>query len=187
MLPLCSTQVRCDLDAYLEDLSTVVEVVVVDGSDDAVFEAHERAAPDLLVPRTPPTQAQFFDQRVRQAYDEFARPWRLIGALAIVPLIVVGGRRAAVGVALSSVAVAEVGRRSAGGQAVFGPAAAVWAPCWVAERAVTSWLALLSRTRRGGVRYRGTVLRKAATPMRELRKAYAGLPKAAHGVGASRS
>ncbi|MDQ6696448.1 MAG: glycosyltransferase [Actinomycetota bacterium] len=145
----------------------------------------ELVARDLFVPRTPPTVAQFFDQRVRQAYDEFARPWRLLVNLGIGPTVILGGRRAAFGVALSSVALAEVGRRRAGGRAVFGPTAALWAPCWVAERAVTSWLALLSRLRYGGVRYRGTVLRKAATPMRELRRAYGDRATAVNGVGAS--
>ena len=56
---------------------------------------------------------------------------------------------------------------------MFGPTAAAWAPLWVAERAITSWLAVLSRIVRGGVRYRTTVLSKAATPTRELRRRHA--------------
>ena len=34
-------------------------------------------APDLLVPRVPPTTHHFWSQRVRQAYDDLAQPWRL--------------------------------------------------------------------------------------------------------------
>ena len=40
---------------------------------------------DCYVRRLPPTASHFRSQRVRQAYDEFARPTRLIGALAIAP------------------------------------------------------------------------------------------------------
>lgn len=169
-----------DGSALFENLELVRTIKAAGGQ--------ERCAPDLFVPRTPPTAAQFLNQRVRQAYDEFARPWRMALGLVLVPTVVRGGRRAALAIALSSVAVAEVGRRRAGGQAVFRPLAALWAPCWVAERAVTSWLALLSRVRHGGVRYHDTVLRKAATPMRELRQAYARQGSGAtavHGVRAS--
>lgn len=132
----------------------------------------ERLALDLLVPREPPPISQFFDQRVRQAYDEFARPWRLAVFLAVGPVVMLGGRRAAAVIALTSVVAAEYGRRRGGGRSVFGRTAAAWAPAWVAERTATSWLAVLSRVRHGGIRYRTTVLRRAATPMRELKRAH---------------
>ncbi len=130
----------------------------------------EHLALDLLVPRVPPPTRQFLDQRVRQAYDELARPWRIAAFLAVLPSAVVGGRRAVAAIALGSVAMAEVGRRRGGGRAVFPATAALWAPLWVAERACTSWMAVASRLRRGGVRYRDTVLERAATPPRELRR-----------------
>ena len=38
---------------------------------------------DLAVLRLPPTTRRFLEQRVRQAYDEFARPARLVASLAI--------------------------------------------------------------------------------------------------------
>lgn len=122
----------------------------------------------LLVERHPPTTAQFLEQRVRQAYDELARPWRLALFLSILPVVALTRARAAPPVVLASVALAEFGRRRAGGPRVFPPSSAVWAPLWVAERSVTSWLAVLQRLRYGGVRYRGSVLRRAATPYREL-------------------
>ena len=42
--------------------------------------------PDLYVRRLPPSTAHFWSQRVRQAYDEFARPWRLVAYLVLAPL-----------------------------------------------------------------------------------------------------
>jgi len=139
----------------------------------------ERLALDLFVPRQPPTRRQFLEQRIRQAYDEMARPWRLATQLALLPLVLVGGRRALLGIVTTSVIAAELGRRRARGATAFTPAAALWAPAWVGERAVTSWLALWSRARHGGIRYRGTTLRTAAHSTASLR--------AARGSGAGRT
>lgn len=130
----------------------------------------EAVALDILVRRLPPPFRQFLAQRVRQAYDELARPWRLVGFLAVGPLTVATRGRAVAPLALLAVAGAEVGRRRGGGQAVFPPTAALWAPLWLAERAVTSWLAVASQVAIGGIRYRGAVLPRAATPMRQLRR-----------------
>jgi hypothetical protein len=50
---------------------------------------------DLYVRRLPPETQHFWRQRVRQAYDEFARPVRLVVALSVVPLLIalfLGGR-----------------------------------------------------------------------------------------------
>lgn len=127
--------------------------------------------PDILVVRRPPEVRQFLDQRVRQAYDDLAQPGRLLLEAAVLPVLL-GSRhraRAAGLLALALVGLAEVGRRRAGGRAVFPASSALWAPAWGAERAVTVWLALLQRLR-GGVPYRGRRLRRAATPARVLRR-----------------
>ena len=51
-----------------------------------------RARPlDLFVRRLPPKTSHFWSQRVRQAYDEFARPARLVIWLALVPACVLPG------------------------------------------------------------------------------------------------
>ncbi|HSL58555.1 MAG TPA: hypothetical protein VK866_11985, partial [Acidimicrobiales bacterium] len=71
-------------------------------------------------------------------------------------------------------AVAEAGRRRAGGARVFPPSTAWFAPVWIAERAVCSWLAVATRVRHGGVAYAGTTLTRAATPRRVLRRRLAG-------------
>jgi hypothetical protein len=127
---------------------------------------------DLAVERHPPTARRFVEQRVRQAYDEFARPERLLTFLALAPATVWLTRRvrwAPAALAAAAVAAAEYGRRRDGGRAMFPPSTSLLAPLWLAERAVTSWLAVASRVVRGGVPYRGQVLTRSATSMRRLR------------------
>jgi hypothetical protein len=141
---------------------------------------HQVLALDLLVERIPPTAGHFWSQRVRQAYDEWARPGRLGAELALVPLVVVGRTTALWVLAAGSIALAEVGRRRAGGREVFAPTAALWAPCWVAERAVTSWLALASRAA-GGARYGPGRLSRAANRPAVLRKQLAGVRRSGRG------
>jgi hypothetical protein len=119
-------------------------------------------APDLFVARRPPTSRQFWSQRIRQAYDELARPVRLAVALLLIPLVLVGGRRVALALAIGSIGLAEAGRRRHRGRTVYPWTSALWAPAWLTERAVTSWLAEGARAR-GGVRYGGTRLARAAT------------------------
>ncbi len=88
-----------------------------------------------LVRRLPPDTRTFLSQRVRQAYDSLAQPWRLAAELAIVPASVVALRRGALGRCLAAaVLVAEAGRRRAGGAAVFPADSALWTPLWLAER-----------------------------------------------------
>jgi hypothetical protein len=128
--------------------------------------------PGCFVRRHPPTAAHFVRQRVRQAYDEFARPTRMAAFLAVLPTVgwLVARRRVgALGVlAAATVATAEAGRRRAGGRSRFPFSGALLAPVWVVERAVCSWLALVRRLT-GGCPYAGVRFVRAATPVRELR------------------
>ena len=150
--------------AMFENLELVRTVLAAGGREAVVL--------DALVERRPSTSAHFWSQRVRQAYDELARPGRLAVQLSVLPLAVLGvstiGWSALALGALLVTGVAELGRRRAGGATVFPASAPLWAPAWVAERAVCSWLAVGSRLVLGGVPYRGTVLRHAATPSRVL-------------------
>ena len=143
-------------------------------------------APDVIVDRRPPTMATFLGQRVRQAYDDLAQPAKLATMLAIAPLAFGAVRtrrwRALAAGAAATVALAEIGRRRDGGTERFPATAALWAPAWVAERAVCVWIAIGRRALLGGVRYRGTRLRRAATPMRELRRRAAAQPGGAGNV-----
>jgi hypothetical protein len=127
----------------------------------------------LHVRRLPPTAAHFRGQRVRQAYDELAQPVRLVAALAVLPgvLAALAARRPGLLLrgALVTVALAELGRRRAGGARVFPAHTALAAPLWVLERGLCVWPAV-GRRLRGGVPYAGTRLRRAATPVRVLRR-----------------
>lgn len=138
---------------------------------------------DLYVLRRPPPPGHFWSQRVRQAYDEFARPRRLAVQLALLPaaLVLASQRRwRALGASVAgTVLLAETGRRRAGGAHVFPLSASLFSPAWVAERAICAWLAVAARLVFGGVPYRGRVLRRAATPARELRSRHAGALRAA--------
>lgn len=158
-----------DGSAMFENLE-LVRTVVASGGREAVLL-------DVLVARRPSTARHFWGQRVRQAYDELARPWRLAVQLVLLPAAIAGARAFGWPVlaasALGIVGVAEAGRRRAGAARVFPAYTTLLAPVWVAERAVCSWLAVASHIALGGVPYRGTVLRHAATPMRALRARYA--------------
>ncbi len=130
---------------------------------------------DLFVRRLPPTTRHFLGQRIRQAYDDLAQPARLALFLSIGPLLVLSRRRRplAGAAAVAAMGVAEAGRRRGRGVSVFPPSASLFAPAWLAERAVCSWLALGTRVVRGGIPYAGGVIRDAATPAWRLRRRFA--------------
>ena len=155
-----------DGGAMFENLELVRTVRAVGGSEVVPL--------DLFVARRPPSVRHFFLQRVRQAYDELARPLRFGLFLAMLPLaVIIATRRrwVALGVAVgASVVVAEVGRRWGGGTAVFPATASLLAPVWLAERAVCAWLGLGARLFLGGIPYGDFVLKLAATPSKELRR-----------------
>lgn len=129
------------------------------------------SALDLYVARRPPPSAHFLSQRVRQAYDDFAIPPRMALWLSLLPVAAWrGARRDARSFALGAaavVAVAEAGRRRAGGRSVFSPLSSLMAPLWVGERAVTSWLAV-GQALTGGCRYGEKVIPRAASSRRAL-------------------
>jgi hypothetical protein len=126
---------------------------------------------DLFVARRPPEAAHFLSQRPRQAYDEWARPGRLAAQLALLPagiFLAWQGPAWLLAAATGTIAAAEIGRRKGNGRSVFPSSSALWTPAWLAERAVTSWMAVGTRLLLGGVRYRETRLKSAATPQRIL-------------------
>lgn len=153
-----------DGDAMFENLELVRTVQARGG--------RELPVPGIYVPRRPPSARHFRSQRVRQAFDSFAQPGRLAVELAVLPAVLLGLRRpAALAAGMAAVVgLAEAGRRRDGGRAVFPADAALWAPLWLAERAVCSWLAVGARLR-GGVPYRGRRLPLAAHSARALARA----------------
>ncbi len=155
-----------DGDVLFENLELIRTIRAVGG--------REHRADDIFVGRQPPDAGHFIRQRVRQAYDDFAQPWRLLAELALLPLAVWAARKPARLLAVLSLAclVAERGRRRSGGREVFPPTSALWAPAWLAERAVCVWIAVFTRMR-GGAKYGESRLRNAATPVRALRRTVA--------------
>lgn len=125
----------------------------------------------VFVPRRPPSVSRFVGQRVRQAYDDLAQPWRLAIFLPVLPLLAGHrGRRVVVIGLAGSVAVAERGRRRDGGRVLFPATTSLFAPAWVLERSACSWLAVGRRVLFGGVRYSGQRLAIAAHSPRWLRQ-----------------
>jgi len=129
---------------------------------------------DLFVRRLPPDAKHFWSQRIRQAYDELARPARLLTWLSILPtMLVLAARQQWSAIALGLlgiVGMAELGRRRAGGARVYPISCVLFAPPWVLERSICSWIAIGMRALRGGIAYRGGTLRRAATPMSVLER-----------------
>jgi hypothetical protein len=161
-----------------ENLELVRTVIAAGGREEVLLDAY--------VLRRPASTRHFWSQRIRQAYDELARPLRLTWQLALLPLVILVGVEGrwfylSAG-AVASVVLAEFGRRRAGGTRYFPASATLFAPVWLAERAVCSWLAIGSRVMFGGVRYRGRVLTLAANSLRVLRRRHhnvVGLTRAA--------
>ncbi|GAA4189661.1 hypothetical protein GCM10022219_05790 [Microbacterium oryzae] len=130
-----------------------------------------RDRPDILVLRRPPSARHFLSQRVRQAYDSFAQPWRLALEAAILPVLILLFRRprALLGMAVVLMVVAERGRRRDGGRAVFPAATLLWVPAWLLERGIATWAAVFLRLG-GGVQYAGRRLPRAAHSVRAIRR-----------------
>jgi hypothetical protein len=130
---------------------------------------------DLYVARRPPSAAHFRSQRVRQAYDDFALPARFAAFLVVLPIAAAalqrGHARRLGAAALASIAIAEVGRRRAGGRDRFPLSGSLLAPVWICERSLCCWIALAERWA-GGVRYGDRRLPHAATSLRRLRRRY---------------
>ncbi|MDZ5443756.1 glycosyltransferase family 2 protein [Micromonospora sp. 4G57] len=154
-----------DPDVLFEDLELARTVRAYGGATATPAWLHVR--------RLPPTAAHFRGQRIRQAYRDQAQPLRLLAALAVLPGVVaaLAARRPGLllRAAVATVAVAEVGRRRAGGARVFPAHTALAAPLWVLERGVCSWLAL-GRRWRGGVPCADVRVREAAHSVRTLRR-----------------
>jgi Glycosyl transferase family 21 len=153
-----------DGNVMFENLELVRTVKAVGGVESVPL--------DLYVRRLPPTTEHFWSQRVRQAYDEFARPRRLalwLGVLPAVAFAAIGGGWMGIGaIVAGSMMAAEAGRRRGGGGRVFPARASLCAPLWILERGICAWLAVGAHLLLGGIPYRGRIVSRAATPMRQL-------------------
>lgn len=157
----CFVPFGYNADSLFENLELVRTVKTRGG--------RESVRRDIYVRRRPPTAAHYWSQRVRQAYDEFARPLRLLAALSILP-ICVARPQAALAIAALGIVAASVGWVRARGYRHFPVLAILTAPLWIAERAICAWLAIYERLRYGGVRYAGRIVTRAASSPKELRR-----------------
>ncbi len=121
----------------------------------------------LVVRRLPPSGGRFAQQRLRQAYDSLAQPARFGAELAVLPAVLLLRRRCWLLAALA-VGLAGIGRLRAG-RRYFPADVPLWAPAWLAERGICSWLALALRLA-GGVSYSDNRIRVAAHSKRSLRQ-----------------
>jgi hypothetical protein len=158
-----------DGSVMFENLELVRTVLASGGRERVLYGAY--------VLRRPSTTKHFWSQRIRQAYDEIARPARMIPQLIVLPLalaLALTDHWLAIAVGVAAIVIAaELGRRRERATRVFPASTPLFAPLWVAERAICSWLALGARIFLRGVPYRGTILHSAATPMRVLRQRHA--------------
>ena len=167
-----------DGDVMFENLELMRTVAVAGGTV---------ASPlDLYVRRLPPTSAHYLSQRVRQAFDDLGVPVRLAAFLAIGPALAIavarGRGRVALAVLLAGpFAVAEAGRRRAGGTSRYPLSSALLAPLWVIERAVSAWLAVASKLRRGGIPYAGRIVPRGVNSEAEIRRRLGGARLSASG------
>lgn len=150
-------------DALFENLELIRTVHAQGG--------REKKLDDVFVGRIAPTARHFLHQRVRQAYDDFAQPARLLVELSLLSLVIGSLKRPRrlMMLAVGATVLAEIGRRRRGGSAVFGRTSALWAPLWASERSITAWLALVARFR-GGIGYGDARLTLAAHSTRFIRR-----------------
>ncbi len=130
-------------------------------------------APSVFVRRRPPTLSRFLEQRPRQAYDDRAQPFKLAAFLVAGPAIALLARARPRSLALASgaaIVLAQLGRYRGGGAKAFDAVSPILAPAWICERAALSWVAAARRVFRGGCPYAGSVIVRAATPSRTLRR-----------------
>jgi hypothetical protein len=162
-----------DGDVMFENLELIRTVEVAGGTCLRLDEVYVR--------RLPPTTHHFVHQRVRQAYDELARPARLAAWLLVLPVAGLVSRRwpwAWPALVAGPAVLAELGRRRGTGRRHFPATSSLLAPLWVAERGVCAWIAVGARLR-GGIPYRGRRIACAAHSKAALRARRAALLRAA--------
>ncbi len=151
-------------DVLFENLE-LVRTIRANGGEELV-------ARGVYVSRRPPSAHQYWNQRVRQAYDEFARPARLAIALCILPSLAVAVWMQFFAypalLAAASIALAFRGWLRERGYRHFSFLSVALAPLWILERALCAWLAVLQRACYGGARYGDGVIRAAASEQKEL-------------------
>lgn len=128
---------------------------------------------DLYIRRLPPSARHFWSQRVRQAYDDYAQPARLFFFILLLPLSIIAAFLFSpwllAGEAVLAILMAEIGRRKYEGTKVFDIQSSLFAPFWLLERGICTWIALFEKLTRGGVEYNNSVITTAANSISKIR------------------
>lgn len=129
--------------------------------------ANIRYANDFFILRRPPTMEKWFEQRPRQAYEDFVMKEKTGFFLMLLPIhLLLGllGKRSALRqlffmIAGISIGLALHGRKGEAHR-YFPVQAAFFAPLWVLERAISVYIALYWRYARDGYPFGGVIIRK---------------------------
>ena len=128
---------------------------------------------DLFIRRLPPSAEHFWSQRVRQAYDDYAQPARWLFFILLIPALIALSTYSLWLLLIpmfAAILVAEAGRQKSGGAHVFRASCSLFAPVWLLERGICTWLAVFDRLVKGGVLYSGSIISNAANPLSKIRK-----------------
>lgn len=122
-------------------------------------------ANDLFVRKRPPSFHKWLEQRPRQAYEDFPLRGKTALFLAVAPALVAAAcfRRAgsALGIlAVGSIALAFVGRSRGPARNAFPLSSCLFAPVWVIERSLSTYVALCWFVRYGGYPFGDKLLTK---------------------------
>lgn len=127
---------------------------------------------DMFVERLPPSEKHFWSQRVRQAFDDYAQPLKLSFFFLLLPALLAAALVSLwlpVVLLSLSIVVAETGRRLSKGTKVFSAVSSFYAPCWLLERGVCTWIAFFQKIKVGGCLYNNKVIATAANPVWKIR------------------
>ena len=130
--------------------------------------AQIRYAVDLFVRKVPPSFRKWIEQRPRQAYEDFGLRAKTAFFLAVLPLLLgctffFGAKSGLVclaGLSLLSIAVALRGWLRGRARERFAFSTILFAPLWICERALSTYLALYWFLVRGGYPFGGRLLSK---------------------------
>lgn len=122
-------------------------------------------ANDLFVRKRPPTFRKWLEQRPRQAYEDFPLRFKTFALGAILPLLVfaITDGHSAIAVSLlvlAAVALAFAGWIRGSAARVFPFTSCLFAPLWIVERSISTYLALYWFLRYGGYPFGEKLLTK---------------------------
>ena len=125
-------------------------------------------AVDLFIEKRAPTLRKWWEQRPRQAYEDFEMRTKTIAFAALIPLIAALLIFASKGTilitlllfVLASTALAAHGRARGQAAEFFPLSSCAWTPLWMLERSMSTYLAFYWRLTRGGYPFGDRVLSK---------------------------